>query len=968
MGLISELRRSIDSGDFTKAQEVALEIERRGYPSSLRKEATDFLRWHRHKCFSNKNEFSLRLYRQVTDLASTHVDSTHDWLPSEIICDSEDLAYPTAISNALEAYLEKYHLTGLHTLSYLDKITTKAIERAILPFFDYDCYISNHPDIASEGHSRALHHYAVFGGLEDTRVPNHLFANQDLFQAYPWTKQIRFNALYLLVKWPKQFPKIATLVAKRYSLTTEPVVFSWRQSQALSSPLEADGRSGEYRRILALTREASHSDRLIKTNKESLDIHFVIPDFTAGGGGHMTIFRLIMFLEKHGHRCTVWIKDYEHERHPDGPHASAVKFYQPIKALILPLSAHFAFAVGDALVATSWDTVEIVKSNKSFHDYFYLVQDYEPFFYARGSEAVEAEYTYTMDLKTICASSWLHDIMSLKHGRCSTYFDLSYDPLVYYSKELLSAAGGNSFSSVGTNDHDQRKPIIRLAFYARNRTARRAVSLGLKGLGLLKQENYTICVELFGETQGSVRLPANVIGHDNGILTPSELSELYRSCDIGLTFSATNYALVPQEMMACGLPVIEIDNESTRAIYPEDVIVLALPTAEGIASAIESLAVNPSRRIEIANRGLEWVQRTSWELSFCQVEEFFTKHVLASNRQKFCSASVQARYLSQTFEVIRESSNNIYNVSVVVPTYQGGELLQNVISAVQAQQGVDSYEIIIVDSSSTDNSIKNLEFLPNMSLVQIAQKDFQHGRTRNIGVALAKSPYVAFLTQDAVPANKHWLSNLVQPLRSNKDVDAVFGRHRAHPFHPAFLDDNLQKHFKSFDSHNNYHIHLDAKSYYGRSPLFRQFLHFYSDNNSCLRKVAWNLFPYHDVPYGEDQLWADWVILTGKIKAFAPDAVVYHSHHYTPKEEQDRSETESFFFVKYFGYRLGQSRLDIEIGIQNEARSILNSGDSHVSGQTSHLLDLIRAKREGYRRGCEKYDEFIESSLQSFSS
>ena len=49
--------------------------------------------------------------------------------------------------------------------------------------------------------------------------------------------------------------------------------------------------------------------------------------------------------------------------------------------------------------------------------------------------------------------------------------------------------------------------------------------------------------------------------------------------------------------------------------------------------------------------------------------------------------------------------------------------------------------------------------------------------------------------------------------------------------------------------------------------------------------------------YGEDQLWADWVINSGKTKAFANNAVVFHSHEYSVKEEFERSRIESNFFL-----------------------------------------------------------------------
>ena len=40
-----------------------------------------------------------------------------------------------------------------------------------------------------------------------------------------------------------------------------------------------------------------------------LDIHWVIPDFIRGAGGHMTIFRFVEILERLGHRQTIWVQN-----------------------------------------------------------------------------------------------------------------------------------------------------------------------------------------------------------------------------------------------------------------------------------------------------------------------------------------------------------------------------------------------------------------------------------------------------------------------------------------------------------------------------------------------------------------------------------------------------------------------------------------------------------------------------------
>ena len=108
----------------------------------------------------------------------------------------------------------------------------------------------------------------------------------------------------------------------------------------------------------------------------------------------MTIFRLISHLESYGHKVSIWIKDYNFLNHPEGPAIDIKRYFQDIKADVFELNSHIAFACGDAIIATSWDTVELVKNHKSFNDKFYLVQDFEPLFYPKGSQSLKSEETY----------------------------------------------------------------------------------------------------------------------------------------------------------------------------------------------------------------------------------------------------------------------------------------------------------------------------------------------------------------------------------------------------------------------------------------------------------------------------------------------------------------------------------------------------------------------------------------------
>jgi hypothetical protein len=86
-------------------------------------------------------------------------------------------------------------------------------------------------------------------------------------------------------------------------------------------------------------------------------------------------------------------------------------------------------------------------------------------------------------------------------------------------------------------------------------------------------------------------------------------------------------------------------------------------------------------------------------------------------------------------------------------------------------------------------------------------------------------------------------------------------------------------------------------------------------------------------------------------KAYAHDAVVMHSHDYTPREEFERASTEAHFFRLLYGYDLSQDRLTLEEGLASEAAQIINSTDESLQKHRSHLLHLFRAKREGYLDG-----------------
>lgn len=290
-----------------------------------------------------------------------------------------------------------------------------------------------------------------------------------------------------------------------------------------------------------------------------------------------------------------------------------------------------------------------------------------------------------------------------------------------------------------------------------------------------------------------------------------------------------------------------------------------------------------------------------------------------------------------------------YRCSVVIPAKNAMPGLTQVLESVLTQETPWPFEVIVIDSGSRDGTVEHVASLEGVRLIEIAPESFGHGRTRNMGVAAADAQYVAFLTHDALPADQHWLANLVAAAEQDSGIAGVFGRHIAYETASPFTRNDLDRHFEGFLAHPLVvHRDLDPQKYENDTG-WRQFLHFYSDNNSLLRKSVWEKIPYPDVEFAEDQLWARAVIEAGYAKAYAPGATVYHSHDYSPLEQLRRAFDESRNFKKYFGYELGGTFLSfLKSLVEMPAQPFFQQLDQTRFGKVTVRHRLIRS---GQRAG-----------------
>lgn len=283
--------------------------------------------------------------------------------------------------------------------------------------------------------------------------------------------------------------------------------------------------------------------------------------------------------------------------------------------------------------------------------------------------------------------------------------------------------------------------------------------------------------------------------------------------------------------------------------------------------------------------------------------------------------------------------------SVVILTKNPGQIFKEVLGAACAQQTEFDYEVLVIDSGSSDDTVEYVKSYPDprVRLHVIPSAEFGHGKTRNLGISLTSGKYVAFLTHDALPATDKWLMSLVSVAESNPAVAGVFGRHIAYESADVFTRRELEMHFAGFSGHEVVE-RADDEDRYKSDVGYRQFLHFFSDNNSLVRRSVWEQIPYPDVNFAEDQAWANRIIEAGFAKGYSEEAVVFHSHVYGLFERFQRSFDESYAFYRLFGYKLCPSLRHLVRSWQSlSARDIAYGREVGLTGSFNGKLVLTRA-------------------------
>ncbi len=351
----------------------------------------------------------------------------------------------------------------------------------------------------------------------------------------------------------------------------------------LCGRLEREGPAPTRPRLV----RASNGDR-------PLHIAFVVPPWERGSGGHMTILRFVRYLEQQGHTVTLWLHDPRGERRwawNGVLRHSIVSDFMRVRAPVF--NGFDRWHGADVAVATGWETAYRVLLLPDVGDRVYLVQDHEPDFFPASAERVLAERTYTFpEFRIVTAGRWLSEFLRDRYGVESEFFSLGVDHDVYKPDPRV-----------------ERIPMS-IAMYGRFVTGRRGVPLARDAIGLLWERGVRPRVFVFGtEDPPALPFPYEFVG----VAPPARLARLYNEVTVGIALSLTNYSLVPLEMLACGLPCVDIAGGSLERELGHDAgVVYAEAQPEALAEAIGGLLMSPSLFLHHSSQARRVARFLTW--------------------------------------------------------------------------------------------------------------------------------------------------------------------------------------------------------------------------------------------------------------------------------------------------------------------------------------------------------------------
>jgi rhamnosyltransferase len=217
-------------------------------------------------------------------------------------------------------------------------------------------------------------------------------------------------------------------------------------------------------------------------------------------------------------------------------------------------------------------------------------------------------------------------------------------------------------------------------------------------------------------------------------------------------------------------------------------------------------------------------------------------------------------------------------ITVVMRSYNDAGLLPRTLAGLAAQQGV-AWTLSVFESASTDDSPALLQrFIADHGgeaaghrFTALAAGSYRSSRVLNAGVRAATTELVVFLNSDAVLMGSAALLKLVEPFAADARLAGTFAT-------------QVERAGAAAVTRLDHEVAFRQRHRLGAAATWVSLV------CSAIRRSAWDAVPFDErLTYAEDAVWSVHVARHGWRTRYVPEAVVEHSHDYTPAQRRRRA-------------------------------------------------------------------------------
>lgn len=283
------------------------------------------------------------------------------------------------------------------------------------------------------------------------------------------------------------------------------------------------------------------------------------------------------------------------------------------------------------------------------------------------------------------------------------------------------------------------------------------------------------------------------------------------------------------------------------------------------------------------------------------------------------------------------------NIDVIIPLYKPGKELYTLLDRLQ-KQSVPVQNIILMNTEEKYfeqlvYGSRALDQYKNVKVFHLSKREFDHGKTRHIGVQKSGADVFVMMTQDAMPVDMYLVERLVEQL--SDEVAVAYARQL-----PAKDSSVVEKYTRSFNYPKVSRVksiedlpELGIKTYFCSNVCAAYRRDVYEELGGFIRHTIFN----------EDMIYAANAMKAGYKVAYVAEARVVHSHDYNHSQQFKRN------------FDLGVSQADhpeVFAGIRSESEGKRMVKDvteylkkKKMLGKLPHFYMQCASKYAGYLLG-----------------